>query len=347
MRAVLFEDGGTVRVGDHPEPSIAEAGDAIVRVDTAAICGSDLHLLHGRIPGMATGTVMGHEFVGRIEAVGDGVRGLVPGQRVVGSFLIACGACWFCERDEFNRCERMWALGYGLFLGNLDGAQAELVRVPDAEVNLRALADDMTDEQAIFAGDILSTGAYAVAEGGVRAGDVVAIIGAGPVGLFAAMHARATSPAEVLLVDVAPDRLAMAERVSAVPVDASAVNPVVEIQRRTGERGADVVIEAVGTNDALTTALDAARPGGTVVVIGVTAELSYDLPIGEVWRRGLRIVMGGTCNVQAHWGRALDLVARGEIDPTIIISHTLPLEEAVKGYELFESRQAVKVLLTP
>ncbi len=347
MRAVLFEDGGSLRVGDHPEPSIEEPGDAIVKVSTAAICGSDLHLLHGRIPGMAPDSVIGHEFVGVIEAVGDDVRERAVGDRVVGSFLIACGACWFCRRREFNNCDDVRVLGYGLFTGNLDGAHAEFVRVPVADTNLHPVGGDLTDEQAIFAGDILTTGAYACARAAIEPGETVAIIGAGPVGQFTLMNTEPYAPAEVFMVDLDAERLSMAASLGATPVDASKVNPVVDLQRRTGERGPDVVIECVGTAKAFQTALDAVRAGGRVVVIGVTAELSFDLPIGEVWRRGITIAMGGTTNVQAHWDRVLDLVREGTIDPTVLISHTLPLEEGVKGFRLFESREALKVVLKP
>jgi len=347
MRAVLFEDVGSLSVGEYPEPSIQAPGDAVVDVSTAAICGSDLHLLHGRIPGMRPHSVIGHEFVGTVRAVGDGVSRFSPGDRVVGSFLIACGSCWFCRRREYTNCEDLNVLGYGMFTGDLDGAQAEQVRVPNADLNLHAVDDSLSDEQAIFAGDILTTGAYICARTGLSEGDTVAVIGAGPVGIFTIMHALATKPAAVYAVDMAADRLVLAEKLGAVPIDGSKVNPVVELQRRTGERGVDVVIECVGAPAAFGTALDAVRAGGTIGVIGVYAELSYDFPLGEVWRRGVTLVMGGTCNVQGHWDRSLELVRTGAIDPTIIITHTLGLDEAIRGYELFESREAMKVILKP
>lgn len=347
MRAVLFEDVGSLRVGDYPKPEILEPTDAVVKVTTAAICGSDLHLLHGRIPGMRAGSPIGHEFAGVVESVGSGVTKFKAGDRVVGSFLIACGACWFCKRGEHNNCEALWALGYGMFTGDLDGAQAEFVRVPVADLNLHVIDPELSDEQAVFAGDILTTGLYICERAKIKKGDTVAIIGAGPVGLFTLMNARAYEPERIFMVDMAPDRLKLAASLGAIPVDTSKVNPVMEIQRATGDRGADVVIECVGATPAFTTALNAARAGGTVAVIGVYSELEYDFPIGEIWRRGLTIVMGATCNVQSHWDRSLDLVKRGVVDPTILITHTLPLEEGLKGYELFESREALKVVLKP
>jgi threonine dehydrogenase-like Zn-dependent dehydrogenase len=347
MRAVLFEDVGSLRVGDYPDPSIADARDAIVKVTTAAICGSDLHLLHGRIPGVRPGSPIGHELVGTVHAVGSEVKRFATGQRVVASFLIACGECWFCARGEFNNCEQLWALGYGMFTGDLDGAQAEYVRVPVADLNLHALDDDMTDEQAVFAGDILTTGVYICERARIKQGDVVAVVGAGPVGLFTLMNARAYQPERIYMIDMAPDRLKLAESFGAIPVNSAETNPVIEIQRQTGDRGADVVIECVGAPPAFTTALNAVRAGGTVAVIGVYSELGYDFPLGEIWRRGINIVMGGTANVHAHWDRALQLVRDGTVDPAALITHTLPLEEGLKGYELFESREALKVVLKP
>lgn len=347
MRAILFDDVNSIRVGDYPDPEILAPTDAIVRVTTAAICGSDLHLLHGRIPGMRPGSPMGHEFVGIVEQVGADVETFKPGDRVVGSFLIVCGRCWFCQRRDFTNCDQLWVLGYGMFTGDLDGAHAEHVRVPVADWNLHHVAPTLSDEHAIFAGDILTTGTYITARAGIAEGDTVAIIGSGPVGLFTLMNVRATNPGQILMVDVAEDRLRMAESLGAIAINSSKVNPVVEIQRRTEERGADVVIECVGLAPAFTTALDAARAGGTVAVIGVHSDLSYDFPLGELWRRSINIVMGGTCNVQGYWDRALELVESGAVDPTVIISHTMSLEDGVKAYEMFDRHEAMKVILKP
>ncbi|TMK81342.1 MAG: zinc-binding dehydrogenase [Actinobacteria bacterium] len=347
MRAVLFHDIGSIHVGDYPDPALVDPGDVIVKVDSAAICDSDLHLLHGRIPGMRPDSPIGHEFVGTITQAGSDVKHFKTGDRVVGSFLIACGRCWFCARHEYSNCDQLWVLGYGMFTGDLDGAQAEYVRVPIADLNLHAVDPSLSDEQAVFAGDILTTGVYICERAGIKPGDTVAIVGAGPVGLFTLMNARAYAPERILMVDMAADRLKMAESLGAIPLDSTKVNPVVEIQRATGERGADVVIECVGLAPAFTTALNAVRAGGTVAVIGVHSDLSYDFPLGEVWRRGVTIVMGATCNVQENWDKALDLVKEGTVDPTILITHRLPLEDAVEGYKLFEAHEALKVILKP
>ncbi|HEX9696625.1 MAG TPA: alcohol dehydrogenase catalytic domain-containing protein [Actinomycetota bacterium] len=347
MRAILFDDVGSISFGDYPDPTVQEPGDAVIKITTAAICGSDLHLLHGKIPGLRPGSVIGHEFVGIVESVGAGVKRFKTGDRVVGSFMISCGECWGCRRGDYNLCDDMWVLGYGLFVGDLDGSQSEYVRIPRADLNLHAIDPGMTDEQAIFAGDILSTAAYITARAQIQEGDTVAITGAGPVGLFTLMHALTFNPSRVFVVDQAEDRLKVAESLGAIPVDMTKVNPVVALQRATEERGVDVVIECVGAPPAFTTALNAVRAGGTVAVIGVYSDLSFDFPLGEIFRRAIRIEMGGSANVQGHWSRALELVQQGVIDPTVIITHTLPLDEGLRGYELFESREALKVILKP
>ncbi|MFY9587031.1 MAG: alcohol dehydrogenase catalytic domain-containing protein [Actinomycetota bacterium] len=347
MRAVLFDDVGKLSFGEYPDPTLQDPADAIIKVTTGAICGSDLHLLEGRIPGMRPGSVIGHEFVGEVVDAGSDVGKFKVGDRVVGSFLIVCGKCWYCARGEFNNCDQMWILGYGMFTGDLDGAQAEFVRIPGADLNLHAVDPALTDEQALFAGDILTTGAYIADRAGIQEGDTVAVIGAGPVGIFSLMAALTYKPAEVFVIDMAEDRLKIAEQAGATPIDASKTNPVIEIQNRTGDRGADVVIECVGLPDAFTTALNAVRAGGTVAVIGVHSEMSYDLPLGEIWRRGITIVNGGSCNVQGHWSQVLEHVKQGRIDPTLIISHTLPLDDALHGYEMFSKREAMKVVLKP
>lgn len=347
MRAVLFEGDGTIRVGSVPDPTLQEPDDAIIEVTTAAICGSDLHLLHGRVPGMRDGSVLGHEVVGVVQALGPEVEGFAVGDRVVVSFSIACGACWFCARGEHNQCESARALGYGEFLGDLDGAQAEFVRVPHATVNLRHIPPSMSDEAAVFAGDILTTGVYICARSGVGQGRDVAVIGAGPVGLMAIMAAQGRGAGPVYAVDRDGDRLNVAASLGAIPIDANGRDPVVAIQKETGDRGVDIVLECVGMAETFAMALDVVRPNGTVGVIGVHTDLECEFPLGEAWRRGISIVMGGTCDVQSNWAEALSLIERGVIDPTVIVTDRLSLDDAVEGYRRFETREALKVILTP
>lgn len=345
MRAVVFDAPGRVRVADVPEPVLRERGDAIVRVTRTAICGSDLHLFHLKAP-IDPGEILGHEAVGVVEAVDEGVTSVRPGDRVVVSFDIACGACWFCLRGETSLCEDFRNLGAGAFGGGLPGAQAELVRIPTADVNLLTLPDDLDDDHALFLGDVLTTGVYAASIAGIEPGDTVAVVGLGPVGSFAIQAARSLG-AVVYALDREDGRLALAARLGAVAVDVRAQNPQMALARVTGDRGADVVIEAVGTPDAYTTAIDVVRRGGTVVVVGMYAGEAVEMQLGVYWARGLTVRFAGICPVHSWWERALEEVRAGRIDPVSIVSHRLPLEEASTGYDLFDRREATKVVLVP
>ncbi len=346
MRAVVYRGERRVEVADVADPVIDDPGDAIVRVTTSAICGSDLHFVHGKAP-LDPGETMGHEAVGVVERVGDRVARFVPGTRVVTSFSIACGACWFCERGQTQLCEDARILGAGLFGGALGGAQAELLRVPNADVNLLAVPDAVDDERAIFVGDVLTTGFHAAELAAIGPGDHVAVVGAGPVGHLAIQSALLREPAEVVAIDLEPERLALAERAGAVPVNAAERNPQTAVFERTGGRGADVVIEAVGSPAAFERALDVVRRGGRVLVVGMYASETFEAQLGVWWTRALDLRFTGLCPVHAVWERAMAELERGRLDPTPLISHRLPLEEAARGYELFGARRATKVLLLP
>ena len=346
MKAVVFEDVRKVRVDDIDEPSIEEPSDAIVRVTTSAICGSDLHWYHGKAP-MAPGEQLGHEGVGTIESVGSAVRNFAAGDRVVMAFNIVCGACWFCKQGQTSLCESFRNLGAGMAGDSPGGTQAELVRIPSGDVNLLRIPDGMDDDRALFVGDILTTGYYGAAIAGIRPGDTVAVIGAGPVGFFAAQAARLHDPADVLVLDTQADRLQLAEKVGATPIDVGERNAQMAVAERTGGRGADVVIEAVGAVPAFESAIEVVRSGGTVCVIGMYVTESTDFQLGMMWFRMLRFVFGGICPIHAWWERAMQALQDGSIDPLPIISHTLPLADAARGYELFDRREATKVLLKP
>lgn len=346
MRAVVYRDVGLVEVRDVPEPEISEPGDAIVRVTTTAICGSDLHFLHGKAP-LDPGETMGHEAVGLVEAVGDRVRDFAPGDRVVVAFDIACGDCWFCRRGHSQLCEDFRVLGAGIFGGSLGGAQAELLRVPVADVNLLAVPDAMDEERALFVGDTLTTGFHAAGIAGITSEDVVAVVGAGPVGFFCAQAALASGAREVLSLDLVPERLRLAELIGAIPIDVSARNAVTAVGERTQGRGADVVLEAVGSLGAFERALDVARRGATIVVVGVYTSEVLQAQVGVWFTRALQIRFTGTTPVHAWWERAMDEVAAGRLDPLPIVSHRFQLADAALGYELFDSKRATKVLLKP
>ncbi len=346
MRAVVFEAEGRVDVRDVAEPSIVDPGDAIVRVRIAAICGSDLHFLHGKAP-LEPGDVIGHEAVGVVESVGSGVSGFAPGDRVVTAFSIACGSCWFCARGQTQLCDRWRMLGAGLFGGELGGTQAELVRVPVADLNLLAVPDEVDDERAIFVGDALTTAWYATGVGRAGADDVVAVVGAGPVGVLTVQAARARGVRTVLALEREPDRLALAERTGARAIDVGARNPRTAVDEATDGRGADVAVDAVGQPDAFATTVDVVRRGGRVVVVGMYTGERVDLPLGVWWARSLDVWFAGICPVHAWWREAMEHVRTGVLDPVPLVSHRLRLEDAPEGFALFDARRATKVLLRP
>jgi alcohol dehydrogenase len=347
MRAVIYAGEGRVHVDDVPRPAVEDPRDAIVEISLSAICGSDLHLLDGKTPGARRGAIIGHEYVGRVVDVGE-TAGVREGDRVVGSFLIACGSCRECDAGRFNFCLNRRALGLGTLTGDLDGAQAEYVRVPNARVNARALPDDLDDEHALFAGDILATGFYAAALGEISSEDAVVVIGAGPVGLCCALAARHRAPRRLLVLDSDPNRVAFAgERVGLEAIDVAETAAEAAVAAVNEGAGADVVIEAVGAIPAFKSALRCARDGGRIVVVGVYGAERYELALGMSWVRGLDIRFAGMANVQAHWGHAVAALVAEELDPTRIVTHRLPLEEAEAGYAMFRARDAMKVLLVP
>ena len=345
MRAVVYRGVGEVEVADVHDPEIVEPGDAIVRVGLTAICGSDLHLFHGKAP-LEPGDTIGHEAIGVVEQAGSAVTRFAPGERVVVSFTVADGTCWFCRHGQSQLCDDFKYFGYGLFGGSLGGAQAELLRVPFADVNLLPVPDGLEDERALFVGDALTTGVYAAGLAQIRPGDTVAVVGAGPVGFFCAQAARLDTET-VLAIDLDPARLAIAERQGSIAIDASASNAQTAVFEHTQGRGADVVIEAVGTPAAFERSLDVVRRGGTVVVMGVFTSELVQAQIGVWWIRALQVRFAGTTPIHAWWDRAMAEVLAGRLDPRPIVSHRLSLEEAPKGYELFDTRQATKVLLRP
>jgi 2-desacetyl-2-hydroxyethyl bacteriochlorophyllide A dehydrogenase len=343
MKAVVLRAPGDVGVDEVAEPEILDPGDAIVAVSATAICGADLFPYHGLTPGFEDGTILGHEFAGEIVAVGRGIQNLRVGQRVVNASMISCGTCPSCGAGRVTQCDGRALFGYSGVYPRLDGGQAELVRVPMADRALRALPDEVSDEAAVFLSDILPTGFGAVARAGVSAGDTVAVVGCGPVGLMAilcAVHAGAS----VIAVDGIDARRALSENLGAQAVDVSAAADAVS--EATDGLGADVVIEAAGVPAALDSSLRLARGRGTVSVVGAHFEPDYPLDNALMFERELtlRFSIG---DPTADAGHLLDLVAAGTIDPTRVITHRMPLREAGEAYRLFDSREATKVVLAP
>jgi threonine dehydrogenase-like Zn-dependent dehydrogenase len=389
MKANCWIAKRQVRVEEVPDPKILEAGDAIVRVTSTAICGSDLHLFNGFIPTMETGDVLGHEFMGEVVEVGPSVKRLRVGDRVVVPFPIACGRCAMCRKELFSLCEnsnpngwmaeKVWGhspagiFGYSHLLGGFAGGQAEYVRVPFADVGPIKVPESVTDEQVLFLSDIFPTAYMGAEMCNIEPGDVVAVWGAGPVGLLAMASARLLGAARVIAIDRFGYRLAMAkDKAGATDVlDYEETSVLEALADLTGGRGPDACIDAVGMEAhghgamfaydrakqalrletdrpiALREAIMACRNGGVVSVLGVYGGFIDKFPMGAVMNRSLTI-RSGQCHVQHYLAPLLERIVAGEIDPSFVITHRLPLADAPRGYELFLDKrdECEKVVLS-
>ena len=345
MKAASFQGVGEVKVIDAPKPAVNDSRAVLLRITLSAVCGSDLHAYHGQIP-MNAGELMGHEFVGVVEDAGPEVKRFKPGDRVVASFYTSCGHCPLCRKGWFNECVTIARFGFGEYQGGLGGGQAEFVVVPNADYTMEPIPEGMTDEQAIFVGDILSTGFFVADRAEIRPGDAVAVIGAGPVGLMAIMCAQLFGPAKIFAVDMVDSRLEFAQSLGAIPINAKQHHPVSAIEEQTGGIGADSSLECVGAMSAVDTAIHCVRGGGTVSVVGVPNAVSADFPYLRFWIKALTF-RSGNCNVQPYMRPLLDLIAAGRLKPDAIISHRMKLDEAEEAYRIFDAREATKIVLTP
>jgi 2-desacetyl-2-hydroxyethyl bacteriochlorophyllide A dehydrogenase len=344
MQAVTFQAPGEVRVEDRPEPELAARDDAIVRVEATGVCGSDLHIYHGRVV-IEPGFTLGHEFVGTVVAAGEGVTEVAEGDRVLGCYCSACGNCFFCRRGDFHKCDDGRVFGHGKTLGSLQGAQAEQVLVPHANLTLRRVPDGMSDEAALFAGDVMGTGWHAVDQAAIRPGDSAAVLGLGPVGLCAVQVAKAAGAAKVIAIDTVEDRLRIAESFGADAVHLTEDDPRAAVKAATGGRGVDAAIDAVGHADALELAARLTRKAGTVSAIGVYAE-RIQVHMGVVWIKALTLKTGHA-NVIGHVDRVLAMMAAGVLDPSPLVTHHMPLEDAADAYAVYDRREALKIVMTP
>ena len=355
MKAVVLKEIGKVVLEEHADPVLENPDDVIVRVTTAGVCGSDLHIVHGRDPGIRMGTIMGHEFVGVVEKVGSDIHDFHPGDRVLSPFTINCGKCFYCQRNMPARCVRSFCFGFVSEDGKgLEGSQAELVSVPLASstlLKLPATKNDGTalaDEDALFLGDIFST-AYSTAEGGsIQKGDTVVVVGCGPVGLLSILAARLFEPAHIVAVDSVEYRTAKAREFGAQTVDPEPDKVLQLVRELTDGRGADAVLEAVGHPSALDLAIHVVRPGGVVSIAGYHTQPTYSFPIQKAYTKNLTLRIG-RCNARKYMQKLLPVVLENRIPLTSIITHTLPLADAEKAYDIFAQRKdnAIKVLLKP
>jgi len=378
MKALTWNGSYDVRVENMPDPVLVEDTDIVLRVTAAAICGSDLHLYRGKVPGMKDGDILGHEFMGIVEEVGSAVTRVRKGDRVVVPFTISCGDCFFCSRAQFAACEQTnpdrgailnkkgvrsgaGMFGYTHLYGGYAGGQAEFVRVPQANVGPLKIPDSsLSDEQVLFLSDILPTGYQAVLNAAVGAGSSLAIFGAGPVGMMAAASARLLGVERIFMVDHHQYRLDFARDtygVEAINFDEED-DPAGRIVGATANRGVDASIEAVGfeakgstvetvmtnlklegsSGHALRQSMAATRRGGTVSVPGVYAGFIHAFLFGDAFDKGLTFRMGQT-HVQQHMPALLENISKGALQPEVIISHRMALSDAVRGYEIFEKKQ--------
>jgi len=345
MRALVYHGPGDKAWEEVPKPQVIDDTDAIVRVDAVTICGTDLHILKGDVPAVTPGRILGHEAVGTVESVGGGVKTVKPGDRVLVSCITACGRCRFCREGRYGQCLG----GGGWILGHkIDGTQAEYVRVPFADTSTYPVPDGATDEEILMLADILPTGyEVGVLNGAVRPGDVVAVVGSGPIGLSAIMGARLFSPSHVIAVDLADSRLEAAKQFGAdVTVNNSREDPLGVVHSLTDGLGADVTIEAVGVPAAFELAVRLVRPGGHVANIGVHGEPAT-LHLEEQWIRDITISTGLVDTYSTP--TLLRLVAGHQTDAGRFVTHHFAMEDFIQAYEVFADAGesgALKVVLT-
>ncbi|MEM7244329.1 MAG: alcohol dehydrogenase catalytic domain-containing protein [Acidobacteriota bacterium] len=348
MRALTFHDVGDVHCETVPDPELRGDDEAIVRVTRTAICGSDLHVYRGGETGLDAGTILGHEFVGEIVELGPAVQGLSQGDLVVSPFSTSCGACFYCTNELPSRCEKGELYGWVEQGEGLHGAQAELVRVPLASSTLVRVPDDLDPGLALLTGDVLATGTFCAELAGVGPGMTVAVLGCGPVGLLAVLASCRRQADRVLAVDDVPERLALAERFGAEPVDRSAVDPIEHAQGLTAGRGVDAVLECVGSEGATRLGVDLVRPGGTLAAVGVHVEAGFAFSPGEAYDKNLTY-RAGRCPARRHVEQLLPVVRERADDLRALLTHELPLSDGVGAYEMFDQRRdgCIKVMLDP
>ncbi|HEX8324970.1 MAG TPA: zinc-dependent alcohol dehydrogenase [Tepidisphaeraceae bacterium] len=388
MKALCWNAKNDVRVETVPDPKILNPRDAIIKITTTAICGSDLHLLDGYIPTMKPGDILGHEFMGEVVELGSEVRNLQKGDRVVVPFNIACGNCWYCKKKLWSCCDNSnpspdvaeglygappsALFGYSHMFGGYAGGQAQYVRVPFADVGPMKVPDGVPDEKVIFLTDIFPTGYMAVENCNVQQGDTIAIWGCGPVGQFAIKSAFLLGAEQVIAMDDVPERLKMARQSGATTIDISKEPVYDRLMDLTAGRGPDGCVDCVGLEahgatldhwydmakvklgigtdrtHALRQTINCVRKGGTVSIPGVYGGFLDKFPFGAAFAKGVTFKMGQT-HTHTYLKPLLDRVQNGEIDPSFVITHTLPLEQAPHGYEIFRAKkdECVKVVLKP
>ncbi len=346
MKALVYHGPGERAWEYVPDPAIVEPTDAIVRIDSSTICGTDLHILKGDVPEVRPGTVLGHEAVGTVVEVGSAVSSIAPGDRILVSCITSCGRCRFCKEGRYGLC----AGGGGWIFGHLiDGLQAEYARVPFVDTSVHKVPESLSDEQVIFLADILPT-AYEVGvlNGRVEPGDTVAIVGAGPIGLATILTAKLHTPGRIVAIDLAEARLARALEFGAdVVIDNGSEDAVARVMELTGGLGADVAIEAVGAPETFELCAELIRPGGRLANVGVHGSCAV-LHLEKLWVRDVMITTGLVDTTTTP--KLMRLIEGGRLDPTLFATHHFPLAETERAYDAFAAASethALKVVLTP
>jgi 2-desacetyl-2-hydroxyethyl bacteriochlorophyllide A dehydrogenase len=348
MKAITFAGFRDVEYETVDDPRIEAPTDVIVEVSVAGICGSDLHPYHEREEGLDFGAIMGHEFVGRVAEVGADVSRLKVGDQVYCPFTTNCGDCHYCRVGLTSRCERGQLFGWVGMGGGLHGGQAEAVRVPLADSTLAVVPDGVSEEQALLLGDVAATGYFCAEQAGIKPDGIYAVIGCGPVGIMAVHAARHLGAEMIYAIDTVPERLAMAGRAGAVPIDYRAEDPVLALHEAAEGRGADAVMEAVGSFGSARSAIELVRPGGTISVVGVHTETEFAFSPAEAYDKNLTYRVG-RCPARAYMERLAPFVRDGELEIDGVISHRVALAEGPDAYRLFDEKRdnCTKVVLKP
>lgn len=334
MKALIWNQNGTIELTEKEYPKILDKRDAIVKVTLSSICTSDLHIIKGFVPRAIPDTVLGHEFVGEVVEVGSGIENLKPGDRVAANCETFCGECYFCKRGFINNCSKGgWKLGC-----TIDGCQAEYVRVPYADCGLTKLLDNVSYENALFVGDILSSGYWGAELCEIKPQDTVAIIGAGPVGLCAMLSARTMNARKIVAIDTDDYRLKLAQKqgLADVVINPNNTNAETVIKELTENRGADCVIEAAGGENTLQTAWQIARANAIIAIVAMY-EKNQVLPLPKMYGKNLIFKTGGVDAV--HCDKLVKLISEGKINTDFLISATFSLENIKEAYRIFEQKQ--------
>ncbi len=348
MKAITFQGVEDVRYDSVPDPGLEAPTDAIVRVEVAGICGSDLHVYHGRETGLDQGTVMGHEFVGELIEAGSELSQFRVGDSVVSPFTTSCARCFYCRAGLTARCSEGQLFGWVEGGEGLHGGQAEYIRVPLADSTLVKVPDGLPLETVLFVGDILATGFFCADLAQIEPGSTVTVLGCGPVGLMAILGARESGAATIFAIDSVPERLGLAEQFGALPLNVLETDVAAEIREATEGRGADRVLEAAGGPEATRMAVDLARPGGTIAAVGVHTEKSFAFSPMEAYDKNLTY-RTGRCSARSYMEKVLPLLCDGRFDLASLISHRVPLADGASAYDLFARRAdgCTKVILRP